>query len=174
MMMVVVAVVVVVLVSGALAVPDTTVPPVRAQAPAAQDQPAPVSTRPPLQVTPAAGLPSDAGTRDASRLSDLQAIAAALQSYHDKKNAYPDTSNRVQTACVFQNLDKLCEIKNEVGLERLVDQRGGNAFGYWYSSDGKTFTVYASLEGAPDGSDPCPQTASVIKAPNLFCLNSHQ
>jgi len=176
LIMVVVGIVVVVMASDALALPGSNARPAAAARPQASqpvDEPAAFATRAPLSVTPSADLPEEARARDARRLSDLEAIAKALQAYKDKKKTYPDTANRVQSACVYQNLDKLCEIKNDVGLEKLQDQRGGNTYGYWYSSDGKTYTVYASMEAAAAGGDRCPAHASVIKAPNLFCLNSH-
>lgn len=140
----------------------------------APQQPAePAATRPALAVTPASGQLLTAADRDARRLSDLQAIATALQAYRQKKGGYPSTEGRVQTACVFQNLDKACEVKEEVGLDRMVDVRGSSSFGYWYTSTGKTFTLFASLEGASALSDPCPDSAAVIKAQNVFCLKSH-
>ncbi len=175
LIMVVVGIVVVVMASDALALPGSNARPAAAARPQAQPagEPAAFATRAPLSVTPSADLPEEVRARDARRLSDLEAIAKALQAYKDKKKTYPETGNRVQSACVFQNLDKLCEIKSDVGLEKLQDQRGGNTYGYWYSSDGKTFTIYASMEAASAGGDRCPADASVIKAPNLFCLNSH-
>jgi hypothetical protein len=175
MIMAVCGLIFVVMAAGALAPPATqgAPQPARQQAPAQSRQPVVLATREPLQIgsTEAQG---DAAARDLKRLNDFQAIAAALQSYKDKKRTYPDTNSRLQSACVYEAIDKLCEIKGDVGVERLRDVRGANTYGYWYISDGSTYTLVASLEAASSLGDPCPQLATTVPHPNLFCLNSHR
>ncbi len=150
----------------------------RAARPAAGSQPAqgavgPVATRAPLSITPSTDQPEEIRGRDARRLSDLQALSAGLQEYRKQKGSYPLTGGNIQTACAFDKLDKLCDLKASVGADHLVDPRGNpTTYGYWYSSDGKTFFLYASMEGGTNGSDTCPQQASIIKAGSVFCLGS--
>ena len=176
LIMAVCGLIVVILAAGALAPPTTqgAAPQTsRPQQSAPVSQPVALSTREPLQVATAEGQ-GDAAARDARRLSDLQAIATALQSYNEKKKAYPETGGRLQTGCVYESIDKLCELRPDVGLERLRDARGANTFGYWYISDGRTYTIIASLEAPSEAGDPCPPAAAPLRAANVFCLNSHR
>jgi hypothetical protein len=172
MLMAVFGLVVVVLGAGALEVPGTGAAPAAPSRPRAAVVPA--ATRAPIQVTPSGDLTEEAKARDTERLTELQAIVVALQTYYEDRGSYPSTSNQLQTACVYQNSDKLCAIRNAVGAGGLADPRGANDFGYWYMSDGETYVLFASLEGSVEDSDPCPTIASVIKQPNVFCLLSHQ
>jgi hypothetical protein len=169
MLMAVFGLVVVVLAAGALEVPGTAA---RSQPSRPRAAVVPAATRAPLQVTPSGDLSEEARARDTERLTELQALVVALQTYYEDRGSYPNTSNQLQTACVYQNADRLCAVRNEVGAAALLDPRGGNDYGYWYMSDGKTYTLFASLEGAVEGSDPCPTIASVIRQPNIFCLRS--
>lgn len=175
-MMLIVALVFVVLGSGAIGPRTSAAKPAAARpatAPAPADKPpTPVATRAPLEVTPPSGEANDPEARDARRLNDLQTIASALHSFNEKRGGYPNTNDRVQTSCVYETLDRLCELAGEVGRSSLTDPRG-SSFGYWYSSNGVTFTLYASLEGQATGSDACPSQVSFIRLPNVFCLNSH-
>jgi hypothetical protein len=176
MLMAVFGLAVVVLGAGMLEGPATSAaaPAPRARPQANPPQPVVAATRGPLQATPAADLSEEARARDAQRLTELQAIAVALRSYYEDRKSYPSTSNQLQTGCVYQNADRLCALRGAVGLDTLTDARGGNDFGYWYISDGQTYTLIASLEGAAEGGDTCPEAASLLRKPNIFCLRSHQ
>jgi hypothetical protein len=144
-----------------------------AAAPApAQPAGAAVPTHTPAEATAIANLPVDAKSRDAERLRNMQALRAALQQYKAKKGNYPSTGGSIQTACVYQKLDKLCEVSGQVSAEQFQDPRGNN-FGYFYFSDGKAYAIYASLEGDNSGSDPCPGDLTYFRnLPNLYCLTS--
>jgi hypothetical protein len=160
--MVLAAMVLLVVVAGATAPPDKDEPPARI--------PAAVATQPPAQPPSTSGdVGDDVRSRDRRRFEDLQAIAQVLEG---RREGYPSTSNQIQTMCVFTNLDKLCVIRNQVEAARMVDPRGTpTTYGYWYMSDGKTFTLLASMEGDNSGSQACPEQASAIKQPNVYCLN---
>jgi hypothetical protein len=112
-----------------------------------------------------------AAERDQQRRNELLTITAALLEYHEETGAFPDTGGSVQTACAYLELDKLCVIRDKVGPDTLVDPRGDvHAYGYWYQSDGKSFTVYASFEAPPPPDETCdhPHPAMAGK-PYLVC-----
>jgi len=176
--MVIVAFFFVVVAANAIAPPEGR-PKAPAAAPAVAPKPsqglapATVATRTPEQAaTAAANAPADAKARDQKRLADLQALVDALAVYKEKKGSYPDTGGRVQSACKYEKLDKLCEVKSLVKPEQFTDPLGNDA-GYWYASDGKTFALYASFEVDNSGGDPCIGDVSALKdKPNLFCRTS--
>ncbi len=119
------------------------------------------------------GTPTaDADARDAQRHADLQRIAQALQAYHDKNHAYPDTKGNVQTACAFEKLDVLCQLRSQVAPQSLVDPRGEpQTWGYWYVSDSKTYAAFASLEGPARPEESCvPRDQNLARKPNLVCI----
>jgi hypothetical protein len=129
-------------------------------------------THTPAEATALAGLPTDVRSRDEKRLSDLSAIQAALKAYASKKGGYPSTGGAIQTACVYEKLDKACAVKSEDPNLSFVDPRGQN-FGYFYASDGKAYALYALLEGDNSASDPCTGDISLFKEPSkLFCRTS--
>jgi hypothetical protein len=109
---------------------------------------------------------------DQQRRDDLEAIAEALQEYNDRFGVYPTTGGNLQTACVFPDLDALCQVAARVGPERLKDPRGDAvAYGYWYSSDGATYRLYATLESAVSPDEVCrTNDASLRLKPNLYCI----
>ena len=120
---------------------------------------------------PVRPAPPSAADRDATRKSDLDKIAAALEVYREREGSYPSTSGNLQTACAFAGLDQLCKLSAGVGEEALHDARKDDTrFGYWYSSDGNTFNLYASLEGKPESSCRVSDRSLAAK-PNLYCLN---
>jgi hypothetical protein len=168
-------VIVAVVAANALAPPERSAaaprqvspPPPPAQSVAVQ-QP----THTPAEATALASIPADARARDERRRADLAGLQAGLREYRDKKGDYPSTGGSVQTACVYEKLDKLCAIKGFKGVANFVDPRG-QLFGYYYASDGKSYALYASLEGDNAGSDPCPGDLSVFKnLQNLYCVTS--
>jgi 4-amino-4-deoxy-L-arabinose transferase-like glycosyltransferase len=120
------------------------------------------------------GSAADQQDRDARRRSDLRSIADALAAHHQDHGSYPSTSGNVQTACAYPTLDRLCSFEAQIGDARLVDPRGhATQLGYWYSSDGSSFTLYATLEKPPEQTDRCtPVPESLRQKPNLLCLRS--
>ncbi len=113
--------------------------------------------------------PIETGT-DARRRWDLAAIAQVLDDYRAREGAYPSTEGEVQTACAG-NPDPLCRLR-DLGIGSLQDRRGDPAnYGYWYASDGKSFTLYASMAGSVAPSDSCTEPSLSFVA-NLYCLRS--
>lgn len=114
-----------------------------------------------------------AAERDAERTSDLQQLVTALAAYRAGAGAYPETSNNIQTACVYQNLDKLCGALNTVDLEVFLDPRHeGTTYGYWYRSAGTSFTLFAIYEGGVPANATCSdEEKKLIRKPGLACVH---
>ena len=119
-----------------------------AQSPAAGEtgvsdggQPAP--PRPTLE-------PGDAPARDATRRSDLEAVGNALEEFYDEEGSYPDTGGALQSLCVFAELDAGCELREF--LDPLPSDPAGapGQYGYWYASDGETYSLFALMEEEKD------------------------
>lgn len=111
-----------------------------------------------------------ASMRDETRKADLAAIKAALAKYHDEEDEYPDTGGNIATACIFPDLDPLCDLD----LDPLPsDPRGDpSKNGYWYKSDGKTYVVMAEVE-LPQNATPtvCPDNVNAsLDRENLYCV----
>jgi hypothetical protein len=83
--------------------------------------------------------------RDAQRRQDLEHVRIALVAHYQEHGAFPNTNNNVQTLC--QGGDEAgCKL-NEFLRPVPADPRGGIVNqGYWYKSNGESFTVYAQLE----------------------------
>jgi hypothetical protein len=111
--------------------------------------------------------------RDKTRKDDIERMAAALQKYYDKKKEYPSTGGNLQTLCTYVDIDAGCKVKDFID-PIPSDPRGDPAMnGYWYTSDGKSYTLIAAMElpanATPPGS--CPEAAAKhTKKPNLYCL----
>ena len=117
----------------------TPLPPV----PTATAGPSPTTGPPTLTPTPSPG----GGERDLTRLQDLATIAEALEEYRDENGDYPDNDGNVQSLCVFPDSDVGCELDDvlsSIPSDPLGEPIPEN--GYWYASDGDTFTVYAQRE----------------------------
>jgi hypothetical protein len=138
---------------------------------------APVAS--PTPVPAATATPSseaDALARDAQRLEELALLKAALAEYRDRFDEYPNTSGNVQTMCNYKEVDKGCDLmkvldKDEEGI--LEDPLGEPlANGYWYASDGKSYTIWMLREGPANPGDPvCPEVTPHLKDKKaLFCI----
>ncbi len=136
-------------------------------APAATEIPTPGPTAIPAIV---------AQERDQTRLSDLYKIGVALEQYKADKGEFPSNNNNVQSGCSYKDLDALCKIKDY--LDPIPTDPDGNPVtnGYWYVSDGKTFTLIAGVDSPADASpEKCEQRFyDHTKKTNLFCLTSVQ
>jgi hypothetical protein len=96
--------------------------------------------------TQAAQVGGDA--RDQTRQQDLTAIQQVLEQYRLGHNGYPDTKGNIQTLCAFKEFDLGCKLEallNPLPIDPLGEQ---TANGYWYVSDGTTYTLYAQRESA--------------------------
>ena len=100
-------------------------------------------------VTPQTPTPMPGGQdRDATRVVDLQSLQAALDIYEDDQGEFPNNEGTVQTLCVFTEFDVGCELLDV--LDELPQDPLGDASmnGYWYSSDGRTYELYAQRESS--------------------------
>ena len=99
----------------------------------------PLST--PTPEPPRAGGPQ----RDTIRTQDLEAIRVVIETYQAEEGSYPYTGDGVQTLCVFQELDVGCALLDEAPLpEDPLGDAAAN--GYFYTSDGESYVVYAQRE----------------------------
>ena len=138
---------------------------------------APIQTPTPvIAATPTPSSEADALARDARRLEDLASLKAALAEYRDRFDEYPDTNANIQTLCAYKELDKGCDLKKVLDKDQqgiLEDPLGEPlANGYWYASDGKSYTIWMRREGPGKPGDPiCPEVIPHLKdkAP-LFCV----
>ncbi len=110
--------------------------------------------------------------RDAERRADLSKIRDALKSYHDKNGRYPSSGGNAQTACAYANADVLCQFRSQVGGDLTFRDPSGDpqTYGYWYISDGKSYVLLASMEGAVAPEESC-VPRNFVK-PNLYCVQS--
>gem|GEM_PF-2851029 len=142
---------------------------------------APVSPTPwvpPATDTPTPGPTAIPGVvaqvRDQTRISDLYAIAVALDQYRSAKGGFPSTDDNVQSACGYKDLAALCKISDY--LDPVPSDPIGDVIinGYWYVSDGKKFTLIAGVDSPADGTPAtCEQRFyDHTNKPNLYCLNS--
>ena len=138
-------------------------------------------TLPPLPtatpfVTPTLSSGADAQGRDAQRLQELSLLQIALALHLDRFGEYPNTQGQTQSLCVFEDLDKGCELKRvlDEGQEELLQDPLGDplANGYWYVSDGGTYTIWMLRESEGSSSEfACSEAAPFLLAKGaLFCL----
>lgn len=84
--------------------------------------------------------------RDEQRLADLADLEAALLAYRAKYGRFPDTSSEFQPLCKYPQLHAGCAL--EEFLQPLPKEPAWvQQFGYWYRSNGQSYTLYAALEG---------------------------
>ncbi len=117
---------------------------------------------------------ADALARDAERLRELALLRASLAEYRDRFDKYPSTGGQIQTLCRYEKLDKGCDLKkvldaDEVGI--LEDPLSVDK-GYWYASDGETYTIWMLREGPANPGDPvCSQIPPGFSGmSSLFCF----
>jgi hypothetical protein len=108
-----------------------------------EEPPEPLPTFVPTPTT----APQPGGdVRDGTRQNDLSRIREALDEYYRDNGAYPDNGGGVQSLCAYVDNDAGCDLKDV--LDPLpVDPLGDSAKnGYFYSSDGTSYVVYAQRE----------------------------
>ena len=113
-----------------------------------------------------------AAERDLARRGDLLRIAAALAEFERLTGRFPSTGGVIAVGCASGTIGELCQFQDELGVETLADVRGGAfRWGYWYQSDGATFTLYAAFE-LPILQDESCRTAgpALIAEPHVFCM----
>lgn len=142
--------------------PEGEPPPDGGEPPAGQPTPTGPAPTPP---------PGDSGAqRDALRAQHLEQIAAALAEYRDEHDSYPATGGGIQTLCVFPDLDAGCALE-EVLSPLPQDPLGSTgAGGYWYASDGTTFSLYTQRES--EQVEECPEhPPHLADVPSLICAS---
>ena len=67
----------------------------------------------------------------------------------------------------------LCQFQDDLGVETLADARGRPfRYGYWYKSDGATFTLYAAFELPILQDESCRAPESTLSdEPHVFCMH---
>jgi hypothetical protein len=117
-------------------------------------------------------VPSSAAERDQERRAELMVITSALIEYQKETGSFPSTGGNLQGACSYPGMDKLCMFSEKLGLDTLVDPRGdAHQYGYFYESNGNSFTLYATFETEPLPQEACASTPSGLASlPNLVCV----
>ena len=113
-----------------------------------------------------------AALRDTTRMDDLAKIAEALEEYREEKGEYPSSGGNTQTLCVYQDIDAGCKIRDF--LDPIPPDPAGDpgANGYWYRSDGKSYTVAAAMD-TPANATPfiCdPEMPKIVRRTTLYCV----
>ncbi len=124
-----------------------------------------------------AGVNSAKGTpeeRDATRRTDLLLLLDAANRLNAQDGSYPTTKGNVQTLCAYKDLDIGCKLKETFGGDLPSDPLGDPVKnGYWYSSDGQSVTLYASIEGDIPDADKCATNdAELKKKATVICVKS--
>ncbi|MGA2285993.1 MAG: type II secretion system protein GspG [Dehalococcoidia bacterium] len=118
--------------------------------------------------------PPEVRARDQMRASDLYRIGVALDQYRNDKGEFPSTHGNIQSGCNYPDLDVLCKIKDY--LDPIPSDPTGDPVdnGYWYVSDGTTFTLIAGVDSPADGTPAmCEQRFyDHTKKTDLYCLTS--
>ena len=139
----------------------------------------------PTSATPYAAPPTETPTaapteatgpiaqmRDQRRIDDLAKIASVLEQYRNKEGEYPSTGGNIQTLCTYKEIDAGCKLEDL--LSPIPSDPLGDSVknGYWYSSDGKTFTLIAAVDLSTNATpDKCEQRfAQHTKRTNLRCV----
>ena len=129
---------------------------------------------PDAAATPSPSSEAEALARDGERLRELALLQAALIEYRDRFDSYPDNDGGIQTMCVYDDLDKGCDLKEVLGDEEedILEDPLGAANGYWYASDGETYTIWMVREGPGNPGDPiCPEVIPHLQEKgSLFCI----
>ncbi len=75
--------------------------------------------------------------------------------------------------CVRESIGELCQFQDNLGAETLADARGRPfRYGYWYQSDGATFTLYAAFKLPISQEESCRTTdPTLITEPHVFCIH---
>ena len=112
--------------------------------------------------------------RDAQRRKDLSDIAAVLFDYESRAGLFPTTGGSAAVGCAYTVLGQLCTFIDQLGPATLEDPRGlPLSYGYWYESDGSSFTIYASFESPLASEEVCGTIdAFLALEPNLFCIRN--
>ena len=83
--------------------------------------------------------------RDGARIRDLTELQRVLETYALQEGVYPDTGSALQALCAVPQTDAGCALLDVAELPN--DPLGDPSVnGYFYASDGNTYTLYARRE----------------------------
>ncbi len=130
----------------------------------------PTPTPGPVTPTPVPTSAAGGDTRDATRVQDIAALKQALTQYFDKHGKFPDNGGGIQTLCSYKDDDVGCKLQEF--LPTLPQDPAGDSTknGYFYQSDGATYTIYALRESAvfPE----CEEKPSHLESlPSVLCAH---
>lgn len=130
----------------------------------------------PADETPASTPTPDpmAHYHDLGRGIDAYKITQASFQYYRDHKVYPYTANGgVQTLCADAATDAGCKFAPYLSPVPM-DPRGKPAVnGYWYQSDGLSYTLYMSMEsgeGLDDSGCPSPRPKELADVAHLYCV----
>jgi len=107
-----------------------------------------------------------AARRDEQRRFDLQTVADALARYYSDHGSYPVAEN-IQSLCAYPN-DAGCALREY--LDTVPRDPGPDGI-YWYRSDGRSYTLFAALEGpAPPSACPTPIPEHLSRVEHPYCV----
>lgn len=139
----------------------------------------PIETATP--VAAATATPSseaDAVAHDTQRLRDLFVLQVALDRYRDRFSEFPNSNGQVQTMCAYKELDKGCSLTKvlDKGNEAVLTDPLGEPLvnGYWYASDGESYSIWMLREGPANPGDPiCREvTPHLGNGRPMFCITA--
>jgi hypothetical protein len=111
---------------------------------------------------------------DLGRGIDAYKITQASFRYYQDHQSYPFGAPGVHTLCADKAADAGCKFEPYLGPVPM-DPRGNSvANGYWYQSDGLSYTLYMSMEsgeGLDDSSCPSPRPKELADIAHLYCAN---
>ena len=112
-----------------------------------------------------------AAERDGQRRDDLLEISSVLEEYENSTGFFPATGGEVQAGCIHDGIDALCVIA-PILRDSLVDPRGDGQHGYWYWSDGSSFTLFALFEQPLRSEDRCsvPNEPAFAGRDDIYCV----
>ncbi len=112
--------------------------------------------------------------RDARRRQDLSDTAAVLADYESRTGLFPTTDGSADVGCTQHGVGQLCQFIGQLDQATLIDPRGRPlSYGYWYQSDGGSFTIYAAFESPLTPDEACSTTEALFALePNLFCIRN--
>ncbi len=133
--------------------------------------PGPSPTPAPVVPTPSPTPLTGGSDRDVTRVQDLTAVQASLAEIFADQDRYPDTEGTIQTLCVFSEFDKGCALEDVMAAIPSDPLGEPSVNGYWYVSDGSSYTLYARREAErlPDCTDH-PDFLSHV--PSLICFSA--
>ena len=114
-----------------------------------------------------------ASQRDLVRRGELLDIAGALAEFERVTGRFPSTGGVTAVGSANGAIGVLCQFQDELGVETVADVRERPfTYGYWYQSDGTTFTLYAAFELPILQDESCRAPESTLSdEPHVFCMH---